>query len=347
VASRVAAAKSPFETDVEEGPKPAPNWRAAGPASRAEPNGQRVPRRRFLAVAAVLGISLPVGGVVVYRWLHPETEVASGSGSDGEHSDGSKADYLPQGCRPAPTAKLIDDGGQKLYSQVDYTTLGGNQLRFLLIPKQGQQDPATFYIMEDKVWVRLFGEFAERFPKIIRNKGWREKDGDLPWLNQRASLPVFNVLGLDAYDCAQWLQGNLPTPAQWDKAAGALDESHRQGPFHGVWDPAAKLDIAVGRGETGARPVGEAKDDVSAFGCHDMAGNGKEWTRDFLTSNLNGRHVPNYHVGDLVLLRGRDWAAPQPLLFKDLRENAMRTIEAADPTKPSPSISFRVVLEIP
>jgi len=53
--------------------------------------------------------------------------------------------------------------------------------------------------------------------------------------------------------------------------------------------------------------IGDAKADISPYGCRDMFGNGFEWTR----------HEP----GDRsVKLRGQTFKAETPLLFEDEKE---------------------------
>src|SRR5262249_55456117 len=138
-----------------------------------------------------------------------------------------------------------------------------------LIRKARRADPETFYMLTDKVTVGLFKQFlAETGTKPPPT--WNADAGP--------DLPALGVPLGDAYHCARWLGGNLPTTLQWDKAAGLYDRQGRRGPFLGEWKAAAPLRIGVGRGDAGPLPPDQAGDDVGVFGCRNMAGNGWEWT---------------------------------------------------------------------
>ena len=114
----------------------------------------------------------------------------------------------------------------------------------------------------------------------------------------------------EAQHFAVWLGGNLPTVQQWNKAAGLNKDDRKDdrqpdatGPYRRGRQPFAPEDLGIDREQQGPLDVGRARLDESPWGCRDMAGNGREWTR-----NLDfGDHVPLKHeptAVDLVLLRG-------------------------------------------
>jgi formylglycine-generating enzyme required for sulfatase activity len=83
--------------------------------------------------------------------------------------------------------------------------------------------------------------------------------------------------------------------------------------------------------------VGEAADDESPFGCRDMAGNGKEWTRDL---SADDRTVPLTNPqGENVRLRGQSYQVAEPAQYKSLAAGVWPYGDTA------PDIGFRVVLE--
>jgi len=53
-----------------------------------------------------------------------------------------------------------DRSGQKWYKRVVVTPPGQEPARFVLVPREHEEDPATFYLMEDKVSVKQFTAFA-------------------------------------------------------------------------------------------------------------------------------------------------------------------------------------------
>ncbi len=134
----------------------------------------------------------------------------------------------------------------------------------------------------------------------------------------------------------RWLGGNLPALLQWDKAAGRLDGA--KAPFHDPEQPLAPGDVAVGRAAEGPMPVGTARRDVSPFGCRDMSGNGKEWTRS-MDDGGNFVPVPEPTEDMLVIVRGREYFRPRPLFFADRVDHELY-FEA------KPGLGFRVALNL-
>src|SRR5262249_39265254 len=133
-------------------------------------------------------------------------------------------------------------------------------------------------------------------------------------------LPVMCVTVTDALRFARWMDGDLPSTSQWDKASGLyeLEGEPRdgEGPFEGPWAKNNKNQIAVQRGMEGPMPVGQASKDVAKpYKCRDMAGNGREWTHS-LTDVLNHARVTlesQLVEDERVILRGRGYDVPEPL----------------------------------
>jgi hypothetical protein len=305
------------------------------------------PTRNYRRVAMV-GIAVFVCGLGVYfaswKWLSGAKQT-TGSGQVS-----SEVDYLPDRCVKVVGAQIEEFGGRKYYSRIDYLLPDETPIRFVLIPKLRGSDPDTFYMMENKVWAGLFKKFAEANPQYVKSSQWTKgptADGkDMGIVNER--LPVFNVGVDEAYYFAQWLGGFLPTMKQWDKAAGFFEEQRRQGPFLEPWDENDPTQIAVRRGKEGPMEVGTASKDVSPFGIRDMAGNGREWTRN-LALDVRDRLVPirNPSRDDSVWLRGHEYYHDQPLLYKDLEAIRAGKVVSTEYQSISPATSFRVVVELP
>jgi serine/threonine protein kinase len=213
-------------------------------------------------------------------------------------------------------------------------TIDGEQVGFICIRKRpGTDDPPTFYLMEDKVWVGLYRAFVK---DDVKDRTWET----LANQHNNERFPVYGVPVDEAHRFAVWLGGKLPTRAQWDKAAGRFEQgaSEQSGPFEGPWGPG---DIAIDRDDPMA--VGAARKDRSRFGVRDMAGNGREWTRE-VTGNLQ---VPltNPDRFARVYLRGRGYQDPEPLRFEQLKDHERSARYVPDP-KETMDISFRVVVEI-
>ena len=138
----------------------------------------------------------------------------------------------------------------------------------------------------------------------------------------------------------------MPTPEQWDRAAGNKDDApDGSGPFDPHWNLVLGQGIAIRRGYEGAMPVGTAPLDKSSLGVRDMAGNGHEWTR---TARVNGRDEkvplanPSDHAHATVVLRGRDYGEQTPLTFKAIKQHPA----SQEYRRASETIGFRVVLDL-
>jgi hypothetical protein len=266
----------------------------------------------------------------------------------------AEVDWLPPGIEKAVDAAVRSAGGKRLYDRV-LVVKNGHQVPFRLIEHQAANDPPTFYAMEDKVTNRLFAlaaadpEFVDRlaefdrdYPGTIKREWQRGGVGDGKDLGVKGKedYPVLRVTVLEAYALARWLGGEwgeLPTLEQWKKAGGGL--AGARGPLAGDWRPGK---VGVNRPVDGPLPVGAAEDDVGRFGCRDMAGNGREWTRKL----VNGRTVsdvphPKPFEELLVYTQGASYRAEKPFEFRDPDPNG----DYAEYFWPHPEIGFRVVLE--
>jgi hypothetical protein len=319
-----------------------PTWKEPVPlVAEQERTGRRylIPAACF---ALIFLVTLGVLTVLHLRRSNPDTGPTPTQPEDV---------FVPAGFAPAPEARVEVDasqGGRRYYDRIVKVLGDGTSVPFVLVRKGRGSDPDTFYIMEDKVWVGLFRKFADENPGRVSNSQWRDEGAladQKPTKDGRPRNPVMNVTVIDAWTCARWLGGNLPTVKQWNKASGFNEPNRGTGPFLEPWE---KGEIAVDRGKEGPMDVGTAGKDTSVFKVHDMAGNGREWTRD-LALNFSHETVPLGRPpkdGDRVELRGRSYAAPSPLRFRDLEEdNVLRKIEAQDYLEPSPFTGFRVVVE--
>lgn len=219
------------------------------------------------------------------------------------------------------------------------------------------RDEAPGWWPEDLAWINFSGIEPTRSLTsfaFLKHPYSLPHPGDVGIGN--GDLPALRVEMEDAYRCAKWLGGVLPSVEQWDRAAGKHEKDAGAGPFRQPWDPSELDAMAVGRRDKGPLPVGKASKDKSFLGCNDMAGNGLEWTRTLLDDfeNLKYDGDPSkVRFTATVVLRGQRYSAPEPLRFEDLGEagtllmpfhEARRLSDSGVGKSLLPEIGFRVVL---
>ncbi len=160
-----------------------------------------------------------------------------------------------------------------------------------------------------------------RVAGLVRTeKGWRAAAG-------RDRHPVTAANGNGALAYAKWVGGAIPTPPQWEKAAGGTE-----GRIYPWGDDAPTAKHAQG-GRFRLRdtaPVGSFAAGVSPYGCHDMAGN----AYDRVLMRRGGAVLP-------VMIKGGAWLSPHPLNLR-VADMCVQDARVADR-----SVGFRCVMKDP
>jgi len=134
--------------------------------------------------------------------------------------------------------------------------------------------------------------------------------GALSWGGQD-DHPIVNVTYDDAVAYCNWAGVELPTEAQWEKAARGTDG--RIWPWGNKWD-----NRKCHSGESGidkTTPVGSFPSGASPYGVMDMAGNVWEWCADWYDENYyqnspsRNPQVPRPASGSSPMLRGGSWGS--------------------------------------
>jgi len=142
-------------------------------------------------------------------------------------------------------------------------------------------DVPTFYIDRCEVSIKDYAEFL----RYIRRTGDHSKchpaepegkehtpAGLGPTSPVHLLLPVHGVDWFDAYAYATWKGKRLPTRAEWQKAAGAL-----QGNLYPWGREFLAPNVNL---RSGLVPVNDYPSGRSPYGCYQMAGNIEEWCMD-------------------------------------------------------------------
>ncbi len=117
-----------------------------------------------------------------------------------------------------------------------------------------------------------------------------------------ARQPVVGLSWLDCMKFCRWEGKTIPTEAQWEKAARGTDG--RNYPWGSDFDIGKLSCFGAEDGFEYTAPVGSFPSGASPYGAMDMAGNVKEFTRDWYNSTYYGRspadNPPGADKGDPI-----------------------------------------------
>jgi formylglycine-generating enzyme required for sulfatase activity len=141
--------------------------------------------------------------------------------------------------------------------------------------------------------------------------------------------PIIDVTWDDALAYAQWAHADLPTEAQWEKAARGTDG--RKYPWGDNFDTSklwcSKKELFD---SGGTHSVGELG--ISPFGCTDMAGNVSQWCKDWYDADFwEGTRAtgtdPQNMTEDTAkphVMRGGSWDYAQANWLRSASRNSAR-----------------------
>ena len=112
--------------------------------------------------------------------------------------------------------------------------------------------------------------------KKVEGAIWKKPDG-LTTIDGKENHPVSQVSYNDAAAYCKWAQKDLPTEAQWEKAAREPDANEYPWGNSDPNDTSANFDNIVGT----TTPVTEYEKGQSYYGVQDMAGNVYQWCKDW------------------------------------------------------------------
>ncbi|HPO16995.1 MAG TPA: protein kinase [Candidatus Hydrogenedentes bacterium] len=184
----------------------------------------------------------------------------------------------------------------------------------------------AFLIDMTEVTIGQFRTFCQNV-----NGGWRFP----PELHEITddTLPITFVSYYDAQACAAWQHKQLPTEAEWARAAYGAPNASKIYPWGETWQEGASNMNGAENSAAPAKVMSFEKDRTWAM-CYDMAGNVAEWTRSPMDANAPA--VPSF--GSLIAVRGGHFLSQGvPLNNQDAR--LFETREAA--------LGFRCVIELP
>jgi eukaryotic-like serine/threonine-protein kinase len=152
----------------------------------------------------------------------------------------------------------------------------------------------------------------------------------------KADYPVTNIDWDQASAYAAWVNGRLPTEAEWEKAARGTDA--RPYPWGDQLPDEQLLNYDFIKRTT--MPVGSYPAGASPYGVLDMAGNVEEWVADWYADNYDGqapRQNPSGPAsGVMRVLRGGSFNSNRAGVRTSARDRQLPNTDFA-------SLGFRVV----
>ncbi len=341
VTHKAAETKSAL-VELQETLVPAPSMVPSVPGRRIASGTQSNSRRRqrpnvvgiVIAGGAILGLVALIGYLVFGGPPQPTT---ANSGTDPDPTTTKQTAPPPTTVGP----ELWTPPGTTALHPIDVETLDtgrrvprwvtaevkGDVLKFRLIPAGAPDGTRPFYIGERKV----------------SHKAFDLNDGP-------PDVPATDMTAHAAGMCAASVPGGrLPTPAEWDHAAG-LHRGDRPVPGVCVAGGIAWVNKKAPVATRTAPPF-----DVNMYGLLDMGGNGREWTCGVIADRTDPAKPPVvtprpdcvFAVGERLVVRGRNYTQKEGLTFADLAREAAGEHQTQFADVPSPYTGFRVVLPIP
>jgi len=162
-----------------------------------------------------------------------------------------------------------------------------------------------YYMYMTEVTAAQYRKFCiatyREMPKLAHN--WKKWEDD---------YPIVNVDWKEAKAYADWAGVQLPTEAQWEKAARGTDA--RKYPWGNEWDSQKCANMSSPRHDI--YPVGSFPTGASPYGCLDMVGNASEWCADWYSEDYYTHSPINNPTGPIVMkchtLRGGSWKGHGP-----------------------------------
>ena len=189
---------------------------------------------------------------------------------------------------------------------------------FLMGSKQGEGRPderSQRKVFLDNYAIDVHEVTNKRYLKFIHTTGRKEPlnpygDKLLSEESSVGNLPVVQVTWYDAVDYCRWAGKRLPTEAEWEKAArgeqglafpwGSESPSNKTVNFERNWEGTQTL-----------WQVGSKPETSSPYGVQDMAGNVREWVRDWYAPDYytmaSNKNPQGPEKGILKVIKGGSW----------------------------------------
>ncbi len=211
---------------------------------------------------------------------------------------------------PPKMTRNPKDGAEIIYIPAGKFLMGDSDMSHNL---RHEVELTDYYIYKNLVTV---GQYAT-YCKAERKDMPPSPDFNANWSNK--NHPIVNVAWEEAQAYAKWAGGNLPSEAQWERAARGTDG--RKYPWGDEFDRSKCWCSKKSWGDSGGTTT-VGKYGVSPDGCTDMAGNVWQWCLDGYDANLwNGKSSQVINPVNVIVkvkrvLHGGSWYNVTPDYFR-------------------------------
>ncbi|MBN2091084.1 SUMF1/EgtB/PvdO family nonheme iron enzyme [candidate division KSB1 bacterium] len=199
------------------------------------------------------------------------------------------------------------------------------------------------YLVTVEEYSRFIQEGGYENPAYWSAGGFKKFDAPGKWEDQLSypSRPVVRVCWYEAMAFALWAGCQLPTEAQWERAAKGKSQIYKKYPW-GNEPPDGKITNCPDSKLRHASPVGMFPDDCTDEEVLDMGGNVWEWCRDYYDGEFyqkvsETKDPVNKNKSRSTVVRGGSWYYSGTRVFRC----AYR--DSGDPGVRVVGIGFRVV----
>jgi serine/threonine protein kinase/formylglycine-generating enzyme required for sulfatase activity len=280
-------------------------------------------------------VSCSGGAAQLLRDGHPFQDRITGN--DGETIE------LTARCQAAVVAGPLDEidyHGKMRLVRAGVFLMGDDQGEANEKPAHPVNLNYDYYIDQNEVTNSQYQAFCEATQRALPGIPAWNVPADPQFFKNNPNLPVVGVSWDDASAYARWAGKQLPTEAEWEKAAS--------------WDPQAtdgsarwKRRWPWGNSADGGRaivaksmpaPVGGNPSGASAYGVNNMAGNVAEWVADYYQPYSTSQVSPGKEDQSLHAIRGGSFTSPSVNEARTTRRFYTPVVVRANQ---SPVIGFR------
>ncbi len=263
-----------------------------------------------LIAAGLAACNIPLQALPVKAQSENATPTATPPPVVEEHALGDASDEMGE------TTPLGSDGGELIYVPGGEFLMGSVFDDPLAYPEETPKHPVYidgFWLHKNEVTNEMYAVCVEDGPCTAPNTDERGPFEEHPYFDPAYNKhPVVDVTWYQAATYCEWVNGRLPTEAEWERAARGVE-----GITYPWGETAPDCSLANLEGcqteadKEGTHEIGVHVPGLSPAEALDMAGNVREWTFDFYTDTYYGLspyyNPPGPREGELRVARGGGW----------------------------------------